>query len=279
MHARLDSRQRKKQHTERLEEEKKHYTNIISELEDACAQLRIREADHARREEEWKAQQQRYEHFIEGLQLEKEEMIRRHTIETGDLRKKNAVLAEHVQKMDGTAMSAMPSSSGFSADFSDVDGLGLGFGVESGSFEPYSILHDFSLVPDLAPRPDQSLALVSQPRKSEHMPPPPPPPPPPPADNRHDLLDEKPAASGFLLLVCSPVNGVSFRVSLLTGLAPALRCLCRVEKLDHIDPDHSPVARGYASRVRDGSGQHFPRRRRRAARGIGSSGVGPNRSP
>ncbi len=190
----LDSRQRKKQHTERLEEEKKQYTNIITDLEEACAQLRIRESEHLRREEEFKATQHRYEHYIEALVLEKEEMIRAHTLETGDLRKKNAYLTEHLQKMEGTTMSAMPSSSGFSADFSEA-GHGMS-GMESGTtaWEPYPFMHDFAVEPEVHPDPASSMALVST--KTEGMSRPT-----QQQQQQTDTQDEKPTASGLLLLV------------------------------------------------------------------------------
>ncbi|KAI9886305.1 MAG: hypothetical protein M1823_001914 [Watsoniomyces obsoletus] len=189
--AALDSRQRKKQHTERLEEEKKQYTNIIADLEEACAQLRIRESEHLRREEEFKATQQRYEHYIEALHLDKEEMIRAHTLETGDLRKKNAYLTEHLQKMEGTTMSAMPSSSGFSADFSDA-GHGMS-GMESAggtSWEPYPFMHDFAVEPEVHPE-ASSMALVSTKTESMSRRTP----------QQGDAADEKPTASGLLLLL------------------------------------------------------------------------------
>ncbi|KAI9780004.1 MAG: hypothetical protein M1816_003286 [Peltula sp. TS41687] len=158
--AALDSRQRKKQHTERLEEEKKHYTTIISELEEECAQLKLQETEFFRREEEWKAAQQRYEQFIESMHMEKEEMIRRHTLETADLRKKNAFLSEHIQKADAavtgpTTMSTVPSSSGFSADFSDADGLAM----DGHSWDPYPpFLQDFAVEPEVKPEPTMALA-------------------------------------------------------------------------------------------------------------------------
>lgn len=173
-----------------MEEEKKHYTNIISDLEEDIAQLKVRESEHVRREEEWKAAQQRYERYIEGMHLEKEEMIRRHTLETADLRKKNAFLSEHLQKADGVvvataaSMSTVPSSTGFSADFSDADGLGM----EATAWDAYPpFLHDFSVEPDVKPEPTLALA----PRRMD-------------APKVAVVEEEKPAASGLLLLVCGP---------------------------------------------------------------------------
>ncbi|KAI9749521.1 MAG: hypothetical protein M4579_006841 [Chaenotheca gracillima] len=180
--AALDSRQRKKQHTERLEDEKKQYTTVITDLEERCAHLEVNEAEHRQQEQEWKSTQQRVEQYIHGLSMEKEEMIRQHTLETGELRKKNAILTEHVQnlqKMDNsTAMSAVPSSSGFSADFSDVDGLA----VEPNPWDSFSFLNDFGDDSDIKSKD----ALVVPSRRMEKV---------------AITDDEKPAASGLLLVL------------------------------------------------------------------------------
>lgn len=65
-------------------------------------------------------------HKTETLQMEKEDMVRGHTIETGELRKKNTYLQEQLQKMqdtlERTPMTHGASSSGFSDDFNlDTD--------------------------------------------------------------------------------------------------------------------------------------------------------------
>lgn len=195
---RLDSRQRKKQHTERLEEEKKTYTTIITELEERVAELEIREGENLRAQEQWTANQQRYEHYVETLMLEKEEMVRRHTLETGDLRKKNAFLTEHMQKLESTAMSAVPSSSGFSSnDFSDIDSLTM----EGGSWDHFSFLNDF--------------AVEAEPQHQTQAQPPPQVQPQQPQQQPHNSLiarrkmektamvsdAETPATSGLLLVV------------------------------------------------------------------------------
>ncbi|KAI5819188.1 hypothetical protein BZA77DRAFT_304638 [Pyronema omphalodes] len=119
--AALDSRQRKKQHTERLEEEKKLHSNIIQELEDKMAQLTH---DTERMRQEYQAMVEEREFMnrkVQALLLEKEEMVRSHTLETGELRKKNAFLENQLVKMqenmDRAPMSHQSSSSGFSDDF------------------------------------------------------------------------------------------------------------------------------------------------------------------
>lgn len=96
----MDSRQRKKIHTEKLEEEKKHFTHAISQLEDMVQSLQKREADLLREKGEWMAQQQQISQYVEGLHMEKDEMIRVHTLETAELRKKNNILMETVEKLE-----------------------------------------------------------------------------------------------------------------------------------------------------------------------------------
>jgi hypothetical protein len=73
------------------------------------------------------------------MQLEKEEMVRNHTIETGDLRKKVSVLTDHIQRLEVAPMSTMPSSTGFSADYSDIDSLTM-----DGAWDNISFLNDFT---------------------------------------------------------------------------------------------------------------------------------------
>ncbi|CAI4216604.1 unnamed protein product [Parascedosporium putredinis] len=81
--AALDSRQRKKQHTERLEDEKKHFTGLVGDMEEEIGSLKNKADAYAR-------EIQSYQACIEALTLDKEERIRAHTIETGELRKRLA---------------------------------------------------------------------------------------------------------------------------------------------------------------------------------------------
>ncbi|KAJ5097737.1 hypothetical protein N7456_008458 [Penicillium angulare] len=98
--AALDSRQRKKLHTEKLEEEKKHYTHSISQLEDAITSFQKREAELLREKNEWIQQQQQVTEYLQNMHIEKDEMIRVHTLETAELRKKNNILMETVEKLE-----------------------------------------------------------------------------------------------------------------------------------------------------------------------------------
>lgn len=119
--AALDSRQRKKMHTERLEDEKKQYTAMIGDMESEIEQMR------SQMEQMFREKQQDLQ-IIEQLKYEKEEMVRTHTIETGELRKKVSVLTNHVQALEGAAMSqghGMSSQDFSGAAFGGVDGIAM----------------------------------------------------------------------------------------------------------------------------------------------------------
>lgn len=213
----LDSRQRKKQHTERLEEEKKHFNSIISDLEEELRELRHQEAQWLHEKEGWATSQQRYKEYVDTLVMEKEEMVRCHTIETGELRKKNTILMEQLQRLESTAMSTAPSSTGFSADFSDFDHLTM----DSSPWDNFSIANDFSIESD--PTPGTSMAVTPK-----H-----------PKPTVKD--DDKAAASGFLLMLLLCGAWVASRGSIVsTSVLPVMPEEMRVASatiLDHIYKD------------------------------------------
>ncbi|PSR88962.1 hypothetical protein BD289DRAFT_366589 [Coniella lustricola] len=118
--AALDSRQRKKMHTERLEEEKKQYTGMIGDMEQDIEQLRTQLEQMFR-------EKQQDQQIIDQLKFDREEMVRAHTIETGELRKKVSVLTSHIQSLEGGAMSHPTSIPGQAyangPPFSEMDGM------------------------------------------------------------------------------------------------------------------------------------------------------------
>lgn len=119
----MDSRQRKKLHTEKLEEEKKHFTHAISQLEDMVQALQKREAELLREKGEWMAQQEQISQYVEGLHMEKDEMIRVHTLETAELRKKNNILMETVDKLERGDKSTLADNHG--GEFAGFENLGM----------------------------------------------------------------------------------------------------------------------------------------------------------
>ncbi|KAJ3470726.1 hypothetical protein MRS44_000825 [Fusarium solani] len=169
--AALDSRQRKKQHTERLEDEKKQYTALINDMEEEMTELRGKL-------EQLLLEKQSYTNYIENLNLEKEEMIRSHTIETGELRKKVGVLTEHVQRLESTAVpSNATGNNGFSGAFDDMNDMGMG-----GAWDASNFLHDYPVEPEVK----QEMAIVPA-KKNEN--------------NPFSVEGDKPAAQGGLLFM------------------------------------------------------------------------------
>jgi hypothetical protein len=132
--AALDSRQRKKQHTERLEEEKKQYTGLISSMEEEIADLSGKLAQLLREKDF-------LQNHIEDLRSEKEEMIQTHTIETGELRKKVSILTDHVQRLEHAAM---PSNNGFGNGFGDMDGMTM-----DGTWDNMTYMGDYPMEPEV----------------------------------------------------------------------------------------------------------------------------------
>jgi hypothetical protein len=103
-------------------------------------------------------------------------MVRNHTIESGDLRKKVSVLTDHVQRLESTAMSTVPNQAGYATDYADIDSLTM-----DGAWDNISFINDFSAEPEI--KPENSLVPI---KKSENT-----------------LLSEpeKPAAQGLLLML------------------------------------------------------------------------------
>ncbi|KAI0459731.1 bZIP transcription factor [Xylaria acuta] len=145
--AALDSRQRKKQHTERLEEEKKQYTGVISSMEEDIADLNQKLAQLLREKDF-------LQNHIEDLRLEKEEMVQTHTIETGELRKKVSILTDHVQRLEHAAM---PGNNGFGNGFNDMDNITM-----DGTWDNMTYMEDYTMEPEVK----QEVQLVHQ-KKSE----------------------------------------------------------------------------------------------------------------
>ncbi|KAL4916656.1 hypothetical protein BDW62DRAFT_211778 [Aspergillus aurantiobrunneus] len=149
--AALDSRQRKKLHTEKLEEEKKHFTQAINELEEELQNMRLREEGLIREKNEWMAAQQEITQYINSMHMEKDELIRAHTLETADLRKKNNVLKETVEKLEHHARSNVPT------EFSDFENLTM----DSSPWEDFTMVNSLSLDTDpVAPATQASQTMV-----------------------------------------------------------------------------------------------------------------------
>ncbi|OJJ46120.1 hypothetical protein ASPZODRAFT_66999 [Penicilliopsis zonata CBS 506.65] len=160
--AALDSRQRKKLHTEKLEEEKKQFTQIINGLEEDLRNMQVRETELLREKNEWMGTQQQINQYLENLHMEKDEMIRVHTLETLELRKKNTALMEMVEKLEQQVKAgpvqpptAAPPNS-FSNEFSDLEGLNM-----DGGWEELTLVNNLSLDADPMPAAASQQASVN----------------------------------------------------------------------------------------------------------------------
>ncbi|QSS65764.1 bZIP transcription factor [Histoplasma capsulatum] len=101
--------------------------------------MKLREAECHREKAELFEREQHLRGYIDQLHIEKEEMIRSHTLETGELRKKNAILREHLEKAELNAQPA-PNST-FRNDFSDYENITM----ENAHWDDFSMVNEFSL--------------------------------------------------------------------------------------------------------------------------------------
>ncbi|EPS38599.1 hypothetical protein H072_7690 [Dactylellina haptotyla CBS 200.50] len=175
--AALDSRQRKKQHTERLEEEKKVHSAIILELEEKINALALRDNEWMEKEQHWMQEREMLEHHLQYAQIQNEEIVRKHTLESAELRKKNTFLGQELdlmqEKLNQAAMQTQsPADVNYTEEFT-FDGMPI-----DSFWEPPSFTNDSDAfgLPDVA---DVKVASKVQEIKEE----------------------EKPAASGLLFLL------------------------------------------------------------------------------
>ncbi|PSK55688.1 Transcriptional activator hacA [Elsinoe australis] len=95
--AALASRQRKKQHTEDLEVKEHRYLKQINGLKNELAELSLQ---NSRVESDYRMLHQKHTeacHVIQAFEMEKEELIMKHTQETGNLRRKIQYLTEQLE--------------------------------------------------------------------------------------------------------------------------------------------------------------------------------------
>lgn len=124
--------------------------------------MKLREAELLREKGEWMTAQQQINQYIENLHMEKDELIRAHTLETAELRKKNNILREAVEKLESQVRVSNPTT--FTNEFSDFENLTM----DNSPWEDFSMVNSLSLDADPvpAPAPDNSLVVVSKPEKA-----------------------------------------------------------------------------------------------------------------
>ena len=107
-------------------------------------------------------------------------MVRRHTLETAELRKKISFLTEEAQRRADIPMSAVPSSAGFSNNtFSDFDQMTMG---GSPQWDDFSFINT-SGTDSEGLKPQESTLVVRQ------------------KEAKYTAKDEEPAVSGLLLML------------------------------------------------------------------------------
>ncbi|KAF2787180.1 hypothetical protein K505DRAFT_258281 [Melanomma pulvis-pyrius CBS 109.77] len=171
--AALDSRQRKKKHTEMLEEEKKQWSDKLCQLQEDFGSIRIEHDALLQEKENWHREHMEMQHMIQQLHYDKEELVRTHTLETGELRKKVSVLTERLE-CASSAMSVAPSST-FTDFASEMDNLNMGHH----EWDNYIFVDNF-VVDEQTPGPQQEQSLIVAPRAKD---------------------EDKPVASGLLLML------------------------------------------------------------------------------
>lgn len=123
-------------------------------------------------------EKQNFADYLETINLEKEEMIRAHTIETGELRKKVGVLTDHVQRLESNAMPSSVGANSFSSPYDDMGDMTMG-----GAWDASSFLNDYPIKPTEV---KQEMAVVPV-KKTE--------------SNPFNTDSEKPAQSGLLFML------------------------------------------------------------------------------
>ncbi|RMX96125.1 hypothetical protein D0868_11352 [Hortaea werneckii] len=124
--AALASRQRKKKHTEDLEIKEKSFTGQITMLEDQIKHLSLQ---CQQRDEERRMLVHRYQEsqrVIESLQEQMRDLKVQHNEENSKLRKKVNILTAEIEAGPAPAMSAAPSSTGFTDFNAEMEALNMG---------------------------------------------------------------------------------------------------------------------------------------------------------
>lgn len=120
----LDSRQRKKTHTEKLEQEKKVHEKRMVDLEEMCTRLQDTVV-HER--EQHMRQRQQYEMNIQQIIHERDESIRAKSMELADCRRQMNLLRDYVREHEldqqshrGHPYSATPDLNNIATDMSEI---------------------------------------------------------------------------------------------------------------------------------------------------------------
>ena len=127
----------------------------LESLEDELNQRRVREACWLQERQQWQA-------MVDNLNMEKEELVRQHTLETAELRKKNTFLMEDAQRRTSISMSTVPSSAGYSSTFSEFDHLSMNDSPTT--WDEFSFLNHAHVDPDVS---KQEMPVAQRPKEEK----------------------------------------------------------------------------------------------------------------
>ncbi|PZC93745.1 hypothetical protein A1F95_07080 [Pyrenophora tritici-repentis] len=142
-------------------------------MQDDFAAMRIEYDALVAEKENWHRESMEMHHLVNQLQFDKEELVRTHTVETGELRKKVSVLTERLEAATGNGMAVAPSTT-FTDFASEMDNLNMG----NSDWDNYIFVNDFASDDQPTPQQNQELSLVSRTKD-----------------------EDKPVASGLLLML------------------------------------------------------------------------------
>lgn len=207
----MASRQRKKKHTEDLEVKEKDYTSRITYFEQQVAEL-IHQNDNLQQERELLLRQQAEEedrrHIME---IENTDLILKHTEETSRLRKQVQCLNERMDAGPAPAMSANPSSTGYSEFNAEMGQLNVGFNewdyLSLDDINP-DMSNEFSM-PEPVVMKNAPTVEAALPHTSTRQP-----------GNATNITADPPVASGllFMLLLCGAFVASRSATSTFTNL-------------------------------------------------------------
>jgi hypothetical protein len=148
----------------------------ICGMEDEFGRMRVEYDALMVEKENWHRESMDMHHMINQLQFDKEELVRTHTVETGDLRKKVAVLTERLEIATGNGMAVAPSTT-FTDFASEMDNLHMG----SSDWDNYIFVNDdFTSDQQTPPGHNHEQTMAVVPRSKD---------------------EDKPVASGLLLML------------------------------------------------------------------------------
>ncbi|KAL6159359.1 hypothetical protein ACJBU6_01803 [Exserohilum turcicum] len=145
----------------------------ICQMQDDFATMRLEYEALVAEKENWHRESMELHHMVNQLQFDKEELVRTHTIETGELRKKVSVLTERLEAATGNGMAVAPSTT-FTDFASEMDNLNMG----NSDWDNYIFVNDFASDDQPTPQQNQDMSLVSRSKE-----------------------EDKPVASGLLLML------------------------------------------------------------------------------